>query len=278
MSGDRTDLGVVGETALTPLYAKAMAAELLPEAGLSDPLAAQLLTRVGHDPDRVLTDRTNVAGTVYRTLAIDRATLDFARQHPRGQLVSVGIGLCTRHSRLSGKVPASFGWVGVDTADVIELRRKYVPDDPVRLVRASIAQDGWTAGIESGRSALVVAEGVLMYLDPDGLTTFLTDVRDRFGPGTELVADYFHPRIALSGRHPIVRKTGAEFRSGARNGAALAELVAGYELLREYPVMERISAGTRLAATTFTKVTRGGRMYSIAHLRVAGAVTPSTGA
>ncbi len=271
MNRDRAGLSVVGETALSPLYAKAMAAELMPESGLSDPLAVQLLTRIGYDPDRVLTDRTNVAGTVYRTLAIDEAVLGFAGRHPEGQLVSAGIGLCTRHARLADRIPTSFGWVGVDTVDVVSARRTCLPDDPVRLLIASVTEPGWAADADAGRPTMVVAEGVLMYLRPEGLTTFLSQVRDHFGAGTELLADYFHPRIALSGRHPIVRKTGAQFRSGARNGTALAGLVPGFELLGEYPVMERISAGSRLAATTFTKLTRGGRMYSIAHLKVTDA-------
>lgn len=263
-------MGVVGETAMTPLYAKAKAAEVLPAAGLSDPLAAELLAAIGHDPDRVLRDRTNLHGTIYRTLAIDRVSVEFATRHPHGQLVSVGIGLCTRHSRLADRVPATVDWIGVDTAEVIAVRRRYLRDDPVRLVTGSIAVSSWTRDLDPDRATLVIAEGVLMYLDGDEVLRFLGAVRDRFGPGTEVVADIFHPRIALSGRHPIVKATGAQFRSGARNGAAFAALVSGYRLLVEYPVMERIGLPARFAARAFRLLTRGGRAYVIARVQVSG--------
>ncbi|MFD7784150.1 hypothetical protein ACFV4Q_13785 [Streptomyces nojiriensis] len=54
-----------------------------------------------------------------------------------------------------------------------------------------------------------------MYLDPAGLRAFLASCRSAF-PAAELVADFFHPKVALSGQHPIVKATGAQFRSGVR--------------------------------------------------------------
>jgi O-methyltransferase len=266
--GRHVDLDAIGETLFTPLYAKANAA-LVPEAGFDDPLAATLWERTGHDRTRVLTDRSNVAGSVYRSLAIDDATVRFASQHPTGQVVSAGIGLCTRHARLADRAPATIGWIGVDTAEVVEVRRSLLgPDDPVALVAASIAEPSWADGLDATRPTLVIAEGALMYLDPAGLASFLGVVRDRFGPGSEVLGDYFHPRIASSDRHPIVKATGARFLSGARNGRALAELVPGYLLVAEYPVMERISTAQRLAARAFTHLSRGGRLYAVVHMRV----------
>lgn len=92
--------------------------------------------------------------------------------------------------------------------------------------------------------------------------------RRRFGPGTELAADYFHPRVALSGRHPIVKATGARFRSGARNGRALAAVAPGWQLIAEYGVMESISARHRTAAVAFRFLTLSGRVYAVARLTV----------
>jgi len=83
-----------------------------------------------------------------------------------------------------------------------------------------------------------------------------------------VVGDYFYPKIALSGGHPIARKTGVALLSGARNGKALAAIAPGYQLVDEYPVMERIGTGQRLAARAFAVLSRGGRAYVVAHLRV----------
>lgn len=262
-----TDLGTVGSTLYTTLYAKGRAAQDLPATGFADPTAAEWLERADVDESMVLTNHSNTAGTIHRTMAIDEATVAFGRLHPGGQIVSAGIGLCTRRERLAGRVPDGMRWFGVDTPDVVTLRGRIAPGSDVEVVTASLTERGWAGVLDAAPPTLVIAEGVLMYLDPEGLATFLAEVRDHFGPGTEILADYFHPRIALSDRHPIVKATGAKFLSGARNGAALAEVVDGYALVDEYDVMERLGFGQHAAARVFRLVSRGGRMYAVAHLR-----------
>jgi O-methyltransferase len=269
----QTGLTLVGETLLTPLYAKANAQRLLPRAGFDDPLAARLLNAIDYDPKRVPTGHDTVAGAVYRSMAFDDATVSFARQHPTGQVVSAGIGLCTRHARIAGRIPDTVDWYGVDTGDVIQLRRQLLPDDPVHLAAASIIDPAWTTTLDAGRPTLLIAEGVLMYLDPAGLTGFLGSAREHFGAGLDLLADYFHPKLAFSGTRPIVRKTGVQFLSGARNGTALAALTPGYALVAEYPVMERLGPAQHLAARAFQALSRGGRAYAIAHLRTTRSAT-----
>jgi O-methyltransferase len=260
-------LDAVAATLYTPLYARAHAAERVPKAGLSDPVAADLLARVGDAVPNVLTDQGNVAGAIWRTVIFDDLTERFCRAHPEGMVLSAGIGLCTRRQRLLGSVPDTVTWTGVDVAPVIALRRRELPDDPTTLIAASIAEPSWAAQVNAhGKTVLILAEGVLMYLDGAELAGFLGSAHQRFGSGTELVADYFHPRIALSGRHPIVKATGAQFRSGARDGRALAGLAPGWTLTAEHDVMARISTPHRIAATAFRLATLGGRPYSIAHL------------
>jgi len=66
---------------------------------LMTPLAAELLERCGYNPERVLTDTGNVTGAICRSIAIDDVTIAFAAAHPDAQIVTAGIGLCTRHDR-----------------------------------------------------------------------------------------------------------------------------------------------------------------------------------
>ncbi|MEU5164045.1 class I SAM-dependent methyltransferase [Streptomyces sp. NPDC020875] len=262
----------VARTLLTPLYARAHAAELLPSAGLDDPVAARLLDEAGHTGSEVLADRGNTLGSIHRTIAFDILTRRFAREHPEGTVVSAGIGLCTRAHRLADEVPDTLRWAGVDRPEVIELRRGLLPGERTRLHPASLADPDWADTLVTGPDAdpgpvLVLAEGVLMYLEPGELTSFLDVCRRAFGPGTEVVADYFHPRIALSDRHPIVKATGARFRSGARDGNRLARFAPGWELAAEYGIMERISPLHRAAGLLFRTVTLGSRPYAVARLR-----------
>lgn len=261
--------GPVEETLFTPLWARAHAREVAPELDFEDLYAVEMLDRVGFDESRVLKDHGNVAGTIHRTLAIDGVVRDFVRRHgDEAVVVSAGIGLCARDRRLGPDLPLGVRWVGVDRPEVLDVRRELVPDDASTLAPGSVAEATWADGLPvDGRPTLVVAEGLLMYLEPDELTAFLTGVAG-LPAGSEMVADVFHPKIALSDRHPIVKATGARFRSGVRDGAELAGLVPGLTLVAEHDVMERIGRPHRVAAKAFRLATRGGRMYHVAHLRV----------
>ncbi|MFT2016359.1 class I SAM-dependent methyltransferase [Streptomyces sp. 796.1] len=257
----------VARTLLTPLYARAHAESVQPGTGFSDPLAAELLARTGYAESEVLHDRPNLLGGLHRGIVFDALTAAFVARHPRATVVSAGIGLCTRNHRLAPAAP-HVRWVGVDTAEVVALRRRLLPDEDLTLHAASLADADWAAGLPvSDGPVLVLAEGVLMYLDPEDVRTCLRAARAAFGPGTELAADYFHPRLALSDRHPIVKATGARFRFGVRNGGALARHAPGWLLVREHPVMERLNPTQRVAAYATRLLTLGGRAYSVARIR-----------
>ncbi|MFD7032837.1 class I SAM-dependent methyltransferase [Streptomyces sp. NPDC059917] len=263
-------LSGVAMTLLTPLYGRAHAAELLPGTAFRDPAAASLLAATGYRDPEVLTDRGNAAGSVHRAIVFDELTAAFCREHPDAVVVQAGIGLDTRAERLAGALPPTVTWLGVDVPDVVELRAALMPADRTRVFAGSITEPDWARRLSplvgEGRRVLVLTEGVLMYLDPAGLRAFLLSCRAAF-PAAELVADYFHPKVALSGRHPIVKATGARFRSGARGGRGLAAVVPGWERVSDHRVMERISLGHRAAAGTFRLLTLGAPLYAVARLR-----------
>ncbi|SDT80574.1 O-methyltransferase [Streptomyces sp. TLI_053] len=260
-------LSGVAMTLLTPLYGRAHAQQLLPGTEFSDPQATRVLRETGFKDSEVLTDRSNALGSVHRAIVLDEITRRFARAHPTGTVLSAGIGLCTRDERLAGTVPDGIRWLGVDVPEVVELRRRLLPDSRALVHPASLTAPEWTGVVEAGTGpTLVIAEGVLMYLSPAEVTGFLGDVRRHLGPGTRLAADFFHPWIALSGLHPISRATGARFRSGARSSTGLAALSPGWTSTAEHPVMERIGPAQRIAAAALRPLLLGHRPYAVAEL------------
>ncbi|MFJ1706376.1 class I SAM-dependent methyltransferase [Kitasatospora sp. NPDC088346] len=258
----------VASTLLTPLYGRAHARRLLPSTDFSDPLATAVLERTGYRPSEVLTDRSNALGSLHRAIVLDRLTTAFTTEHPDATVVSVGIGLCTRNARLADRVPDSVRWVGIDTPDVMTLRRRLLPDRGIDLHAASVTDPDWTAALpaEPGPT-LVIAEGLLMSLAPQDVAGFLDRTHRALGPGTELLADLFHPWVVRSGRHPIVKATGARFHSGYRGCAGLAAAAPGWQPLGEHGVMERISPAHRATAYAFRLVGLGHPRYTVARLR-----------
>ncbi|MGW2545947.1 class I SAM-dependent methyltransferase [Kitasatospora sp. NPDC001574] len=264
-------LSGVASTLLTPLYGRAHADRLLPGTDFRDPLAAAVLELTGFRAEEVLTDRSNAVGAIHRAIVFDALVRRFARLHPDGAVVSVGIGLCTRDTRLADAVPEGVRWIGVDVPEVAELRQRLLPDSAVRLHAASVTDPEWVEALvgEDG-PALVVAEGVLMYLTDTEVSRFLADVHRHLGPGTGLLADFFHPWVARSGLHPISRATGARFRSGARGAAGLAAAAPGWKAVAEQPVMERIGRAQRIAAAVLRVPMLGHRPYAVAELTAGG--------
>lgn len=126
----------VAQTLLTPLYARAHSAELLPSSGFRDPLAAQLLESTGYAPPEVLRGPGSTLSSLHRAMVFDTLTRQFADAHPDGTVVSVGIGLCTRAQRLVGQTPGS-------VVNATGARFRSGARDGDRLARLARLVPGW---------------------------------------------------------------------------------------------------------------------------------------
>ena len=260
-------LSPVGKTLLTPLYARAHAADLLPELGFIDQHAVALIVRTGAEPYELLTDLSSVAGMVTRTMLFDQLVREFTARHPDALVVSAGVGLCARNLRLGADM-RQVDWVGVDLPDVVGLRLDLMPTDPMPLVSASVGAPGFLDGLDvDGRPTLVLAEGVLPYLSSAQVRVFLSECAG-LPPGSQLVADVFHPMVAAFRMHPITWATGAPMRSGAAGAQDLARTVPGLRVAGQYDVLERLAGAPAMWAAWARAATWGGRPYTVAHLEV----------
>lgn len=262
-------LSPLGETLLTPLYARAHAPDLLPELGFVDPHAVALIVRTQADTYNTLTDLSSVAGMVLRTMLYDRLTRQFAEAHPDAVVVSVGVGLCARNLRLGPQL-RGVDWFGIDLPDVVDLRLELMPADEMPLVAASVGQPGFLRHIRhEDRPTLVLAEGVLPYLTPWEVRTFLRECAT-LPAGSQLVADVFHPMVATFSLHPISWATGAPMKSGAVSARDLAGQAPGLEVVDEFELFNQIGGAPWMWAAWTKAVTWGGRLYCVAQLRTTG--------
>lgn len=260
-------LSPLGKTLLTPLYARAYAADLLPELGFIDQHAVALIVRVHAKRHELLTDLSSVAGMVMRTMLFDQLTREFTARYPNALIVAAGVGLCARNLRLAADM-RSADWVGVDLPEVIALRGELMPADPMPLVAASVGRPGFLDEVDvDGRPTLVLAEGVLPYLSPAEVRVFLTECT-RLPVGSQIVADVFHPIVSTFAMHPISWATGAPMRSGASSARDLASTVPGLRVAGEHDFMERIGGIPELWAAWTRSITWGGRLYTVAQLEI----------
>ena len=157
---------------------------------LGDHIAAEAVDRMDYDFKRI--HRTSLPASNQYLVALRAKQLDdwcaaFLARHADAVVLHLGCGLDGRGFRLAP--PPSVLWFDLDQPAVIELRRRLYDDtDNYRMIGSSVTDPQWLDHIPTGRPTLVVAEGLLMYLQESEVRQLLERLTDRFDSG-ELLFD-----------------------------------------------------------------------------------------
>ena len=252
-------------TLLIVLYAKAQPDNPL----FFDPKAREILDRVDYDFARLKVPYKTVVLVCQRAKKLDAVARAFLAEHPNGVIVHLGCGLDSRFWRVdNGQVE----WYDLDMPPVIELRRKFYADhERYHLIASSVTDLDWMNVVAAeDRPVLIVAEGLLMYLNEADVKRLFLRLREGF-PGCRLVADVFSRMTARSAaKHPSLQQTGARLGWGIDDPHEIEGWAPGIRLLEEWyfsqdPDLDRLAAGYRLAyklAGMFTMVNRAHRIVS----------------
>ena len=251
------------ETLLITLYAKAQPGNPL----LFDPTAQDILNRVDYDFARLHVPYKTVVLVCQRAKKLDAITRDFLDEHPGGVVLQLGCGLDSRFTRVDdGRV----NWYDLDMPPVVKLRHQFFTEtERYRMIASSVTDMEWVNTVASGgRAVLVVAEGLLMYLDEADVRRLVLRLHETF-PGCRLVADVFSRLTARSAaNHPSLKSTGATIGWGIDDPYELETWAPGLRLLEEWyfsndPDLARLNFGYRLAyrlAGAFKMVQRAHRI------------------
>jgi hypothetical protein len=80
-------------------------------------------------------------------------------------------------------------WLSVDLPDAIRLRERFLaPTGRFRHIAASALDPVWMDAVAPSSGVFIVAQGLLMYLDPASVRQLVVSIADRF-PGAEIVFD-----------------------------------------------------------------------------------------
>ncbi|KKW63335.1 methyltransferase [Mycolicibacterium elephantis] len=177
----------VSETALMTLQVRATEARR-PDAILDDPMAIQLVDSIDFDFAKFgIPRRQDMA---VRSLAFDRHTRRYLRDHPKATVVALAEGLQTSFYRLdAADVGHEFRWLTVDLPPMIELRRKLLPaSERVQMAAQSALDFSWMDRVDTEHGVFITAEGLLMYLQPEEALGLIAECAKRF-PGGQMMFD-----------------------------------------------------------------------------------------
>ncbi|MEV4087323.1 class I SAM-dependent methyltransferase [Nonomuraea fuscirosea] len=229
MSPEKVHLTEEKATLLATLYGRALDARS-PHPILGDALAAETAGRIDHDFRKVGMNAGSAAAVALRARFLDRWAAGFLDAHPKVTVLHLGCGLDTRVHRLDP--PDSVRWYDVDHPEVVELRRRLFPERRAyATVGTSVTDLAWLERIPADAPALVVAEGLLYYLDPDGGRALLRAIVERFPSGLFVFDALSRFGLRLQRFNKPVRKAGATMHWGIDGPAELLAIHPGLRCL-----------------------------------------------
>jgi O-methyltransferase involved in polyketide biosynthesis len=194
-------LGGVQETALVPLYARALESRRKRPI-LEDPRAAEIVDSIDWDFRR-FGDRRRVVGLSLRSALFDVWVRDFLRRQPEGTVVEIGAGLNTRFERLDN---GTVHWYDLDLPDIVDIRRGFFSDSERRItLAASVLDPDWIETVRrSPRPYFLVAETVFPYLEEAQVRGALGQIASGLPQGT-VALDTLGRRAVESGNRDHAR-------------------------------------------------------------------------
>ena len=153
-----------------------------PQPFLGDPTADHILARMGYDCSRFPMPASSVTDIALRAKKLDRVVRRFVARHTDAVVLDLGAGLDSRMTRVAP--PAGVDWYDVDYPEVIALRAEAIEQKPnAETIATDLTEPGWLDAVPTGRPAVIVADGLVAFLNQDAFVTLLHKLVDHFPSG-----------------------------------------------------------------------------------------------
>lgn len=186
-------MSTLSETMLITLWAKAVEYDR-PDALIRDAIAVDMLKQIDYDFSIFAKSKMSQPGCCGRAALFDGEIKRFLVEHPDAVVVQLGAGLDARFERLDK--PAVTAWYDLDLPDVIEVRRRLLPESGNVYLSGSMFDEEWAKTVAAhGKPVLLVIEGVLMYFKLAEVQAFFAMI-SRLLPEVSVIFDMV-PAIAV---------------------------------------------------------------------------------
>ena len=232
MKSEKINFTKEKETLLSTLYCRAMQSKVKNPI-LRDPWAEEAVSRIDYDFTK-FKSTIRVFGISIRARKFDTIVNQFLFEHPDAVVLYLGCGMDSRVFRVDP--PAGVQWFDVDYPDVIELRKRLYPDRTgYRMIGTSLAELSWLDEIPADRPALIIAEGVTMYLTEEIMRSLLNRLTSHFSHG-EIAFDTHSRKLIqwMSKKAKTVHGTGAAFHWGIDHPDEVTKLEPRLEFAKEF--------------------------------------------
>ncbi|MDO5546199.1 MAG: class I SAM-dependent methyltransferase [Eubacteriales bacterium] len=228
-------LSGVPETMLQTIYARAK--ESRTRGAIRDKKAEEIIDQLDYDFSLADRDTAMHSGVIARTIVLDRLVKGYLAEHSGTVVVNIACGLDTRCYRMT-----NFShWYNLDLPQTIAVREKLLPETGVISQIAMSAMDNWGGAIqESNVPALIIIEGLTMYLTEAEVQRIFAVIAGRFHRATVLV-ETMNPLVVRNFKEKSIEGSSAKFTWGVKDGKALAALLTDFHCTEEHSLTEGLA-------------------------------------
>ena len=259
-----TDLTGVSETLLITIYLRSLETKRRNKI-IQDDKSVEIVNRLNYDFSKY-DSSVNQALIAIRTEVIDKFVSSFIVQHPRGTIVNLGAGLCTRFFRLDNGL---ISWFDLDLPSVEAIWHSAIgATSRHQYLAYSVLDWDWISQVKKAapRKVLFIAEGLLMFLSETEVKLLIKNLRDNF-PNSELIFDSLGVILAQkSSLNSGALEINASYKWGIENLSEIESWGKGIELVNQCHYLDRHKI--RLGwLGLFSCIPRLRRQVKIGHLR-----------
>ncbi len=221
------DLGNVQKTLLLPLWGRAYETKK-DHPLLVDKTAVEIIGKIDYDFAALAAHMNKLTqmAWIMRSIIVDRVIAQFLEKYPQATIVNIGCGLDTTFDRMDN---GRLSWYELDLADVIRLRKKFIPESSRRkFLSTSFLEEGWLTEIVVKENVLFISAGVFYYFTEEEIKGFLTRLADRF-PGSETLFDVCSPVGMRTANRMVVKSAGLDERSYLKWGLKKTEDILSWD-------------------------------------------------
>lgn len=205
----KVELGDVQKTLFMPVWARAVESQKKKPI-LKDETAIKIIDAVDYDFEKMSENISAISQIAWiaRCKRFDSVINNFIKKHPQATIVNIGCGLDTMYERINNTI---VHWYDLDLPDVINLRKKFLPESENRkFIAGSLLDTSWF-NLVNKKNVMFVLKGVLVYFQEEEVKNFLIKIADTF-PEVELFFDVTSPK-GVTIANDVILKSGLDSKS-----------------------------------------------------------------
>lgn len=212
----------------------------LPRPFLGDTMADEIIARIGYGLDRfpqlttkLFDRRSMVFDAAVRAKVLDEIVRRFVLRQADAVVLDLGAGLDGRMFRVDP--PPTVEWYDIDFPEVIALRRQLLPQPAnAHNVGADLTDPDWLRDIPRDRPAMMVADGLVLFLEQDDFVSLVNRLTTHFSGG-ELALNAYTSWAIWTFKHSraMAAIAGGIANPGFNDPRLLERWVDGLTLLEE---------------------------------------------